>query len=282
MKKSTCISRLLLCTLCYTFFSVTLLHAQAGYPDKTAAFKDGEILTYAISYKAGPVNSDIAEVNLAVSEVEHKGTKKFLIKGNGKTYPKFKWFFEVNDTYFSYLDHRTLIPTEMKGEVREGSYRYSSQFLYDWGTKTATNSYRNHKRPNATQKTVSLQEGSFDALSLFYNLRSRPTESFVTGKNESLLLLLEDTVRKINFRLTAREEKSIKNFGTFKTLKFVCQLATSTGESFEDGNEFTIWISDDENKIPLYIESPIRVGSIRVRLLNFDNLKYDLTSRIKK
>ena len=39
--------------------------------------------------------------------------------------------------------------------------------------------------------------------------------------------------------------------------------AMGDGYSFTDGSEFTLWISDDQNKIPLYIESPIRVGSIQ-------------------
>ena len=52
-------------------------------------------------------------------------------------------------------------------------------------------------------------------------------------------------------------------------------------ELFKDGSEFTIWISDDRNKIPLYLESPIRVGSVRVRLLNVSNLKYPFSSKVK-
>ena len=75
--------------------------------------------------------------------------------------------------------------------------------------------------------------------------------------------------------------RNIKGVGKFRTLKFVCELATSSGESFKDGSEFYLWISDDLNKIPLYLESPIRIGSVRVRLLDASNLKYPLTSKIK-
>lgn len=86
---------------------------------------------------------------------------------------------------------------------------------------------------------------------------------------------------RINYRLAGREVRNIKGVGKFRTLKFVCELATSSGESFKDGSEFYLWISDDLNKIPLYLESPIRIGSVRVRLLDASNLKYPLTSKIK-
>ena len=91
----------------------------------------------------------------------------------------------------------------------------------------------------------------------------------------------EDTIRRINYRLAGREVRNIKGVGKFRTLKFVCELATSSGESLKDGSEFYLWISDDLNKIPLYLESPIRIGSVRVRLLDASNLKYPLTSKIK-
>ena len=69
--------------------------------------------------------------------------------------------------------------------------------------------------------------------------------------------------------------------GRFRTLKFMCQIGTSDGYSFTDGSEFTLWISDDQNKIPLYIESPIRVGSIQAYITAYKGLKYPLASKIK-
>ena len=69
--------------------------------------------------------------------------------------------------------------------------------------------------------------------------------------------------------------------GRFKTLKFECQLGTTEGFSFTDGTIFTIWISDDANKIPLYIESPVKVGSIQAYISGYKDLKYPLTSRTK-
>ena len=128
---------------------------------------------------------------------------------------------------------------------------------------------------------MALSDKSFDGVSLFYNLRCEETESFVPNKPQTLSLVLEDTIRTIRYKFLGKETKNFKKLGKFRTLKFSCQLATSNGESFEDGSEFFLWISDDENKIPLYIESPIRVGSIRARLATYENLKYPLDSKIK-
>ena len=43
----------------------------------------------------------------------------------------------------------------------------------------------------------------------------------------------------------------------------------------EEGSEFFVWISDDGNKVPVFLESPLRVGSVRARLVEYGGLMYD-------
>ena len=97
-----------------------------------------------------------------------------------------------------------------------------------------------------------------------------------------IALLLDDTVRHISYRFLGREKKKVRGVGTFRTLKFSCQLATSTGMSFDDGDEFFIWISDDSNKIPVYFESPIKVGSVRAYIKSYKGLMHPLESLVDK
>ena len=88
-------------------------------------------------------------------------------------------------------------------------------------------------------------------------------------------------MRHINYRYLGREVKKIRNKGKFRALKFECQLGTTEGFSFTDGTVFTLWISDDSNKIPLAIESPVRIGSIQAYIYDFKGLKYPVESLIK-
>ena len=122
---------------------------------------------------------------------------------------------------------------------------------------------------------------SMDAIALFFTMRSANAEDFKPGEPATLQMVLQDTIRHLNYRYISRETKKIRNMGRFKTLKFECQLGTSEGFSFTDGTVFTLWISDDENKIPLYIESPVRAGSINAYISGYKGLKYPMTSLIK-
>ena len=119
-----------------------------------------------------------------------------------------------------------------------------------------------------------------DPVSLYFNLRAIDPAEVKDGWSKELEMVLEDTVRYLNLRYEGREVKKIKRLGKFNTLKFRCNIATSSGFAFNDGTEFELWISDDRNKLPLYIKSPIRVGSVCAYLSSFEGLQYPLESKV--
>jgi hypothetical protein len=43
-----------------------------------------------------------------------------------------------------------------------------------------------------------------------------------------------------------------------------------------------VWVTDDENHIPVRIETPIIVGSIKVDMVGFENLRYPLNALVSK
>ena len=90
------------------------------------------------------------------------------------------------------------------------------------------------------------------------------------------LMPLREAIYNIHFPQSAEALRKAQY-----RLKFDCQMGTTEGYSFTDGTVFTIWISDDDNKIPLYIESPVRIGSINAYISGYKNLKYPLSSLIK-
>jgi hypothetical protein len=68
-------------------------------------------------------------------------------------------------------------------------------------------------------------------------------------------------------------------YGKFRAIKFKPMLISGT--IFAGGELMTVWVSDDGNRIPLRIESPITVGSVKVDMMGYRNLRYPLQSLIK-
>lgn len=251
-------------------------------PVAAQLYHSGEVLDYRVSYKAKLFpNTEVGEVRVETS-VDHSGKDPlYRVVGYGKTLPAFRWFVPVDDKYTILVDQKTLHTRRFESDIREGHYAFRSTFRYDWPAMQVHTTWRGSRMEQDKHKTMPLTSRSMDAVSLYFLMRSIDPNILREGEPEVLEMLLEDTVRHLKYRFLGREEKKIRNMGTFHTLKFACQLGSTEGFSFTDGSEFTIWISDDRNKIPLYIESPIRVGSIQAYISGFKGLKYPLASRIK-
>ena len=63
-------------------------------------------------------------------------------------------------------------------------------------------------------------------------------------------------------------------FGRIPSTLWAPQL--ELGRVFDEKNGMKIWVSDDANKIPLRVETPVLVGSIKMDLVKFSNLKQPL------
>lgn len=248
------------------FFS-THLEAQ---PKR--AFKGGEELRYVAEYKVGLFNVDIAVVDFSVKEENRGGKPSYRVNALAQVLDQYRYFFDMRDDYYVWLDKTTLKPFYFENFIKEGTYTLESNYVYDW-KKMKVSTYEN--RPvwdTPRRREFELYHNSLDGLSLFYNLRSLPIENMKVGVADTLNVVFANKIRRVAYRFVGREVKKIKGLGRFNTLKFRCQLADGSGVSFEDGSEFELWLSDDDNRIPLYIETPIRVGSVRGRLVDFKGL----------
>lgn len=259
----------------------TLLSLTCALPLAAQLYQPGEVLDYRVSYRAKMFpNTEVGSVQVATSEAELDGRTCYKVIGLGRTLPTYRWFFNLEDLYTVHVDPETLRPVRFESDIHEGDYTFASTYVYDWPAGKVHTQW--HKRRNPVQtKTMDLTPQSMDAISLFFNLRTAAIEGYETGEPQVLQMVLEDTIRELQYRFIGREQKKIRNMGKFKTLKFNCQLGSSQGFSFTDGTMFTVWISDDENKIPLYMESPVRIGSINAYISGYRGLKYPMTSRIR-
>jgi hypothetical protein len=67
-------------------------------------------------------------------------------------------------------------------------------------------------------------------------------------------------------------------YGKFRAIKIKPLLIKGT--IFEGGEKMTVWISDDANHIPVRVESPISVGSVKVDMMDFKNRRSPMSSLI--
>lgn len=242
----------------------------------------GETLHYRMSYKAALFpNTEVAKVMIQTTEATLDGRDVYKVYGVGQTARAFNWIFPVKDAYTIWVEPSTLRTLRFDADLQEGDYTRKSTFIFDQPNGKVYTRWQTRQRP-MEYRTLDITEKGMDAISLYFNMRSVDDSEIKEGFTRYLEMVLEDTVRYLRFRYEGREVKKIKNLGRFNTLRFRCKIATSDGYAFKDGTEFEVWISDDRNKIPLYIQSPIKVGSVQAYLSSYEGLRYPLDSFIKK
>lgn len=261
---------------------LSLLLALSLHTARAQLYVPGETLHYKMSYKARLFpNTEVANVIIQTTEATLDGAPALKVYGMGQTAKAFNWILPVRDAYTIYIDPATLRTKRFEADIKEGDYTRKSVFTFDYSNKRVYTRWQTRQRP-VEYRTLELKQDGMDAISLYFNLRTVPDEEIVEGYERELEMVLEDTVRYLKFRYEGREVKKIKNLGRFRTLKFRCKIATSDGYAFQDGTEFEVWISDDRNKIPLYIQSPIKVGSVQAYLSSYEGLRYPLDCFVKK
>ena len=263
-------------------YIISLLLTLLCIAAQAQLYVPGERLNYKMSYRAKLFpNTEVANVVMQTTETTLDGEPVYKVYGLGQTAKAFNWIFPVKDAYTVWVDPTTLRTKRFDADLKEGDYTRRSTFVFDWKNKKVHTRWQTRQRPEEFRE-MAITEQSMDAISLYFNMRTVAEEQIKEGFARDLELVLEDTVRYLKFRYEGREEKRIKNLGRFNTLKFRCKIATSDGYAFQDGTEFEVWISDDRNKIPLYIKSPIKVGSVQAYLTSYEGLRYPLDSFIKK
>jgi hypothetical protein len=114
-----------------------------------------------------------------------------------------------------------------------------------------------------------------DVISAVYYARNIDFSKYKQNDRIPFTMFLDNEVYNMYIRYLGREDVKTK-YGTFKAIKFKPLLVK--GEVFKGGENMTVWVSDDPNRILLRAESPILVGSVKVDMMGYKNLRYKLSS----
>ena len=119
---------------------------------------------------------------------------------------------------------------------------------------------------------VSIDEQVQDMVSAYYFLRSNYNKDLIkVGDVVSLNMFFDEENYKFKLKFLGKETINT-TFGKIKTLKF--RPYVMAGRVFKEEESLTLWVSDDDNKIPLRIKADLAVGSLRADLEAFKGLKH--------
>lgn len=239
-------------------FLLFAVSSQAQFPVvKNNAFKRGEKLTYRIHY--GFIDAVVATIEI-LPEVKKFGERSTMhIVGIGKSKGTFDFFFKVRDRYETYVDDEALIPWFFGRRIDEGGYRMAQDYVFNHFKNTVT----------ANSKVVSIKPGTQDMLSGFFLARTYNLGAATVGQIFTVPTIVDGEMYDLKIKFKGRE--TIKsNWGKIRCLKFVPVL--QKGRIFKHEEDMVVWLSDDDNHIPIRAKAEILFGSLKVDLLAYQGI----------
>lgn len=246
--------------------------------EQKISFDIGEELKYKIYYNWKAVWMGAGTVKFKTELKEIDGKAVFHNKAEGKTFRRYEWFYKVHDVYETFLDTSSLKPVRFIRDINEGGYTKHLQYDFEHENQQA---YIDHFLRRGETKMEpqykSISPCTVDLLSAVYYTRNIDYSQLQIKDTIPVNVLMDGEMYSLFLIFEGRENLKT-DFGTFRCIKLRPSLMD--GYIFEEGDFMTIWATDDDNRLPLFIESPLKVGSVKAFLQDFENLKYPLDSKV--
>jgi hypothetical protein len=216
------------------------------------AFGVGERLEFSVGYgmiKAGTAVMEIPEI------VKFSGKKCYHIISTARSNKFFSVFFKVEDKVESFMDVHELYSRGFDKHLREGKFKSDISMLFDQENHLAI--YNNSK------DTFSVPANVQDILSALYFVR---TQDLKVGQS----LFVDNHADKKNYPLEVkvlRKERVKVPAGSFSCV--VVEPILKASGIFQQKGKLTVWLTDDEIKMPVLMKSKVVIGSISTELTNY-------------
>jgi hypothetical protein len=232
---------------------------------RNTSFGNGEQLSFVVYYSIIGIYVNAGNATVVTSLERMNNRPVYHITGFGKSNSSYSWIAKVNNRYETFVDTSTLQPMKFVRDVHEGNHKKYEHVSFNRNTRTAVSNDGVFKVPTCVQDVVS---------SLYY-ARNIDFSKYKPGEKISFSMFLDGEVYNMYLRYMGKEEIKTR-YGKFRALKLRPLLLK--GNVFEGGEDMNVWVSDDANHIPLRVESPISVGSVKVDMMGYKNLRHPLTS----
>ncbi len=233
-------------------------------PEVNRSFKEGEWLKFRIHF--GFINAGYATIKLKKSK--KSGLSLYHAIGKGWTSGAARMFYKIDDNYESYFTKDTIKPIKFIRRVNEDGYIIKRDLYFDHTKKRVLI----NDLKKRTKKQVSIRDVQ-DLVSSFYYLRDIDISDIEEGDTLSVDLFFDGETYPFKLEFLERETIRTK-FGKVKTWRI--KPLVQKGRIFEGQESLSLWITDDNNKLPVRIKASLVVGSLKADLDDYRGLAHTL------
>lgn len=255
------------------FFSTTTLFSQSEHSNY--AFGDGEKLHYTVSYNWGIIWINAGVVDFHARKQYNKGASGWHFLSTGHSVPNLDWLYKVRDTFEVFTSASAFEPINFRRNSFEGGHQVFNRYTFHPQEHKVHILARESRKPYL-DTTLVIDRNITDVLTATYLTRSHAFNEMKEGEIFHVKMLIDNKITDLPIEYHGKAKICTPNGLNFDCMRFSARIASGT--MFLANENIQVWVSDDENKIPVLIEAKIKVGAIKVHLHTFENLGHPLTS----
>jgi len=267
-------------TMLFICFSFSI-HTNAQCKVNNKYFQAGEELTFDLYFKWGLVNTKAGTSTLKTTNETYNGMDAYKMSLVAKSSGVVDKMFSLDDVFSSYTK-KDLTPLAFLKDAKEGgdhtienmTYTYNSSGGVTVHTKREKNGeLRFDEKINANSCVYDMVSVVFYARTLDYSSMKKGDEKrvdFITGKRKAYMLIEHQGIEDVK----ANDGKK------YSCIKLVLSIMNASQSAFEDKEEaMKVYITNDDNRMPVRLDSKLKVGSTRAVLKSYKGNRHSVSSK---
>lgn len=230
------------------------------------AYTYGERLDYKVVYSF--ITAGYGYFQIMPKSVIKNKRKCYDVRFQVESLKSLEWLYKVKDAFRTYLDVEGIFPWEFEQHNREGNYKKDYKAYFDQVNHFAI---VDNKRYNV---------GSYihDIVSAFFYVRTMNLGDMPKGKVFYLQNFFDDKSYKLGVKILGKETVEV-DAGTFRCI--MLEPLVVEGGLFKSEGSIYLWVTDDENKMPVKVATKIPIGYVNAELIKYSNLKNSVDAKIE-
>ncbi|MBE9535670.1 MAG: DUF3108 domain-containing protein [Proteobacteria bacterium] len=218
-----------------------------------APFSPGEKIDFVVSWMGIPAGTTTMSV---IEKKEDNPQKALTLSLETRSNKFMSSFYKVRNKIESLIDSEDFSAINFTARLQQGRRKKTKDIFFD-GDNNKLTFIKNGKKGvhDVPQKT-------FDSLSSFYYLR---TKELISGEDIKINTFSNGKLYNVTVKILEKEKIKVKA-GTFDTIKV--QPLIKRNDVFLNKGDIFIWLTDDEEKIPVLIKTEVKIGHIVAELTN--------------
>ena len=258
--------------LLFSILSYAVLNGQTKIVNN--AFQAGEKLTYDLYYKYGIINMKGGNATLNTESTTYNSTDAYKLTLHASTSGLIGSIYSIEDTLISYMDKNLVPLLFVKGADEMKDYRRERQIYKYQNGKTFIRTIRHRNGELSFDENIITDRCTYDMMSILAFARTLNYSNMQRGDNTQVQFITGKRLVNMYIRYLGKSSMKVNNGNTYNAIELSLMILD---KAFVDQEEaMRVWITDDENKLPLQINSKLKIGEMRVVLKDISGNKHPL------